>query len=74
MPNHVIDQVARDDAVRAIGLIESHERVCTERQGNIIIRLGKIDKLLGNAFVWVVGVMGSVIAALLGMIAKGVHF
>ena len=30
------DQLARDSSNRAIALIESHERVCTERQGHII--------------------------------------
>lgn len=31
-----VDQFARDTSNRAISLIESHERVCTERQGHII--------------------------------------
>jgi hypothetical protein len=34
-----IDQVARDASTKAISLIETHERVCTERQGHIIENL-----------------------------------
>lgn len=31
-----LDQIARDSANKAIALIETHELVCTERQGHII--------------------------------------
>jgi hypothetical protein len=34
-----VDQQARDSANKAIALIETHERVCTERQGHIIENL-----------------------------------
>lgn len=34
-----VDQTARDSANKAIALIETHERVCTERQGHIIDNL-----------------------------------
>ena len=34
-----VDQVARDNATKAISLIEKHEVVCTERQGHIIENL-----------------------------------
>jgi hypothetical protein len=34
-----VDQSARDNANKAISLIETHERVCTERQGHIIDNL-----------------------------------
>lgn len=67
----VIDQVARDGATEAKSLLSAHERVCAERQGNIIARLAKMEKMMGGGFKWLVAVMGSIILALLGMLAKG---
>lgn len=40
----VKDQMARDDANRALLLIEGHERVCTERQGHIIQNLDALRR------------------------------
>lgn len=40
----VRDQMARDEATRAISLIEGHERVCTERQGHILANLGDLKR------------------------------
>jgi hypothetical protein len=39
-----VDQVARDTSNRSISLIESHERVCTERQGHIIESLNDLKR------------------------------
>lgn len=36
------DQVARDNANKALASIEAHERVCTERQGHIIEGLAEL--------------------------------
>lgn len=38
------DHVARDNANRAISLIEAHERICSERQGHIIQNLSELKR------------------------------
>lgn len=38
------DQLARDNANRAIALIESHEKICTERQTHIIESLQDLKR------------------------------
>lgn len=67
MAPNVIDQMARNDATKAIALIESHERVCAERQGHIITRLTSIERLLGRATIWVIGIAGTIIILLLSL-------
>lgn len=69
MSQHVLDQMARNDATKAIALIESHERVCTERQGAIINRLTNIERLLGRVTIWAVAGAGTIIMSLLGLCA-----
>lgn len=71
MPNSVIDQLARDSALRAIAMIEAHERICAERQGNLIVRLSIIERMLNRGTVITIGAMGSVIVTLIGMLVKG---
>lgn len=39
-----VDQVARDTSNKAIALIESHEKVCTERQGHIIAGIADLKR------------------------------
>ena len=39
-----VDQLARDTANKAISLIETHEQVCTERQGHIIENLRDLKR------------------------------
>lgn len=44
MTENATDQIARDTSNRAIALIESHERVCTERQGHILENLHDVKR------------------------------
>lgn len=71
MSQVVYDQLARDQAAKAISMIQGHEQVCAERQGNIIRRLVGIEKMLGRGMVLTIGAMGSMIVALVGLLAKG---
>lgn len=45
-----VDQFARDNAAKAISLIEGHERVCTERQGHIIETLVDVQKSIKGLY------------------------
>ena len=38
------DQLARDTSARALSAIETHEKVCTERQGHILENLHDLKR------------------------------
>lgn len=57
-----VDQVARDDAAKALDNIEGHERLCAERYGNINDTLKTIKSILG----WAGGTIFTMLLATLG--------
>ncbi len=67
-----VDHVARDNANRAISLIEAHERICSERQGHIIQNLSELKRgvegLYRRFWTVAVGVIALLISACGGLI------
>ena len=68
-----IDQLARDTSQRAISLIESHERVCTERQGHIIESLNDLKRGVEGLYrrFWAAAL--GIITLLIGMLGALLH-
>jgi hypothetical protein len=67
------DQLARDTSQRAISLIESHERVCTERQGHIIESLNDLKRGVEGLYrrFWAAAL--GIITLLLGTLGALIH-
>lgn len=70
-----VDQVARDASTKAIALIETHERVCSERQGHIIENLHELKRGVEGLYrrFWaaalgIIGLLISVCSALIYLI------
>lgn len=80
MSPQIVDQMARNDATKAISLIESHERVCTERQGHIIQNLGDLKRGVEGLYrrfwaaaICCISLLITACASLLWLIIKGPH-
>lgn len=72
-----IDQFARDNATRAIALIEAHEKVCTERQGHILENLHDLKRGVEGLYrrFWLaaigcISLLGTACASLIYMVIK----
>lgn len=67
------DQFARDTSNRAIALIESHEKVCTERQGHIIESLNDLKRGVEGLYrrFWATAL--GIITLLLGTLGALIH-
>jgi len=59
-----VDQVARDDAQKALAEIKGHEDVCLARYTNIHDKLGSITRLIGWGGTVLAGLVISVIGFL----------
>lgn len=67
MPNGGVDQVARDLAARAIAMIETHERVCSERAKEAVTWRNAITGTIESNFNEVVGKLDLVTGAVRGI-------
>lgn len=57
-----VDQVARDQASKALSDLQGHEDLCAERYGNIHDKLGFITRLLG----WGGATLATIVIGIIG--------